>query len=510
MDATNNARNTLEGYLEKVAASLREVTPLRLSQPLFDDEGERIQPMRLPTNLAVDGADLFSMVGLEYYKRAGVLDSYPTDGYLSDRLLPRRLDDKYDRVLYPLNILTRAPASQMDAARWWLNRLDLDRKRRGIVILWAGNNDSSTASLGTGALSPTYQPIPFGAIERELSPALRLLLSVAEARGLVSFAPFTVSAIERNLTERSDFAIQYEHLLDLLAVSNGALPESVDVFALTLPYYTGVGYLMDADDLELYFRKLNADYVVPTSFQRPDPGQSTAVNGDRIALPTFVLMYAMLSTGFSVADINAVLEAPDGSQNDGLVLSEAEQGIIVERIDSFNDSIRELVEGRGAGWHLVDVGATLNEALAGETTIEVAGRTFTRGWGRGHAFSLDGVHPGYTIQGYVANQVIAGINDATGLEAPLRDLESIVARDVYIDRDGDGWVSGPDGPLAGAGALLSFFRDPNDNDPGLQPELPPDIWDQISAILLRSLLGIDAVRTEAERLRLPSGDVQER
>ncbi|AGA89217.1 hypothetical protein Thimo_0348 [Thioflavicoccus mobilis 8321] len=500
MDATNNETNTLNAYLQKVAEALGEAMPLTFSQPLFDADGERIRPFIPPTNLGVDGSDIFSMEGLEYYKRAGVEASYLTDDYLCNPILPRRLDDKYDRVLYPLNLLNRAPASQIDGARWWLKYSSLRPWNQGLIVLWIGNNDSSTAALGTGGLAPIYQPLPFEAVASELRPGLRLLLKVAERQGVVSFAPFTESAILRNLTDLSDFEVQYGKLLDSLEYPGWWLPAGFDLFALTLPYYTGVGYLVDADDLEFYLRKLAPEYSVPDSFERPQPGQTVAVNGDRIALFTFVLMYTLLDTGHSIDEVNAILENEDGTQVDGLVLSEAEQELIVERIDGYNELIEAAVSARGPRMHLIDVGADLNDALTGSNKIVVEGRTFTRRWGRGHAFSMDGVHPGYTIQGYIANQVIAAINETTGAAAAARDLEAIMATDPYVDHDGDGWVPGPSTVGAGIPELLTLLHDPDDEDADLQPVLPADVWDQISAILLRSLLGIDAVRTEADHL----------
>ncbi len=94
MDATNNATNTLNAYLQKIAESLSQVTPLAFSQPLFDEQGNRLMPFHIPTNLGVDGADIFSIEGIEYYKRVGADESYLTDSYLCDKLLPSQLDDK--------------------------------------------------------------------------------------------------------------------------------------------------------------------------------------------------------------------------------------------------------------------------------------------------------------------------------------------------------------------------------------------------------------------------------
>ncbi|MBI4560808.1 MAG: hypothetical protein HY724_02095 [Candidatus Rokubacteria bacterium] len=113
MDATNNATNTLNAYLQKVADSLAQVTPLLFSQPLFNERGHRLTPFRLPTNLGVDGADAFSLEGLEYYKRAGTDESFITGAYLADELWPWRLKDTSDKVVYPINLLPRQPVSQL-------------------------------------------------------------------------------------------------------------------------------------------------------------------------------------------------------------------------------------------------------------------------------------------------------------------------------------------------------------------------------------------------------------
>src|SRR5262245_23925460 len=61
MDGTNTALNTLHAYLQKIAEALGQVTQLTFSQPLFDAQGQRLAPFRVPTNLGVDGADAFSV-----------------------------------------------------------------------------------------------------------------------------------------------------------------------------------------------------------------------------------------------------------------------------------------------------------------------------------------------------------------------------------------------------------------------------------------------------------------
>ena len=121
MDATNNDINTLHAYLQLVADSLNQATPVFFSQQLFDQSGERIAPREIPTNLGVDGAEIFSMEGIEYYKRVGAEESFVTESYLCDVRLARKLDDKYDRVLYPINLEVGKPVSQIDSAIWLVN-----------------------------------------------------------------------------------------------------------------------------------------------------------------------------------------------------------------------------------------------------------------------------------------------------------------------------------------------------------------------------------------------------
>ncbi|MGD8523585.1 MAG: hypothetical protein PVF56_20720, partial [Desulfobacterales bacterium] len=118
MDATNNETNTLNAYVQLVADALECEIPLYFQQPFFDDDENRIEPFVVPTNLGVDGGDIFSLIGLEYYKRAGEEKSAFSRNLLADRFFPSRLKDKYDKVLYPINLLARKSVSQLSAANW--------------------------------------------------------------------------------------------------------------------------------------------------------------------------------------------------------------------------------------------------------------------------------------------------------------------------------------------------------------------------------------------------------
>lgn len=487
MDATNNGTNTLNAYMQKIAESLATVSTLTFSQPLFDVDENRIDPFTIPTNLGVDGADAFSVEGIEYYQRAGTDTSYVTDDYLADALLPLGFEDKYDKVFYPINLKVKQKASMVDSTVWLLNQYA--GQGQPVVVFWIGNNDSSTAALGEGGINPTFLPIPLEQVSPEITPLLRNLLVNGEASGDLSFEPYTMASIERNLTVLGDFVGQYNHLLTRLKteVSPAA---GAKLFLLTLPYYSSVGYLFDSEDLEFYFRKLNPAYSVPPTFARVTPeGEpiTDPTKGDRISLLTFGFMYALLDSGYSVDYVNEVLEL-DGQQRDGLVLSEAEQASIRSRIDGFNSTIRDAATAYGTGATVVEIGDYLNDGLTGKTTIVVGDKVLGRKWVRGSSFSLDGVHPNYTAQALVANFILDKLNATLGLGAPLHDLEAILATDPYIDWDGDGFAPGPTYAATGIPELLFLFKDPDDGSADVQPVLPRNVWRLISNAIVKEFL----------------------
>jgi hypothetical protein len=261
---------------------------------------------------------------------------------------------------------------------------------------------------------------------------------------------------------------------------------------------------MDSEDIEFYLQKVEPAYNVPASFKRvAEPGEpiTDPLRGDRISLLTFGMMYVLLSTGHSVAEVNLALEI-DGLQRDGLVLSEEEQIVIMTRIDAFNAAIKTAAASGSPNIHVFDIGQFLNDALTGKIEIIIDGHRLSRKWIRGSAFSLDGVHPGFVAQALIANELLKDLNVRLGLNADLYDLSEISAGDPYIDRDGDGWAPGPQYAASGMTELLFLFRDPDDTDPQVQVELPPNVWDLISDIILKEILQIPTIETEASRLNL--------
>lgn len=502
MDATNNYIYTWNGYLQKVNDALGKSIPIFLNQAYFDFQENRIFPSTVSTNLGVDGSDIFSVEGIEYYKRAGVDFSFVNADLLCDAASPDLFNNKYDKVLYPINLYAGKPVSQLDSAIWMLNTVPYLGVKKAMVIVWAGNNDSGTAALGSGGSHPSFLPIPFDVVSSELDPFLNLLLVIGQLSGEISFEPYTQISIERNLTTLEDFSTQYAHVLNRLVNETASSSVEKEILLLTLPYYSAVGYLMDSEDIEFYLGKLNPSYSVPPTFKRVAPKGEPITNpfqGDRISLLTFGMMYALLSSGHSIDEVNQALEV-NGQQQDGLVLSEEEQNYIMARVDGFNSSIKTAAASLGPNVHVVDIGSFLNMALSGQINIHPGGRVLTRKWIRGNSFSFDGVHPGLTGQSLVADYLLIYINNILGLNAPYYDLSQVIAKDPYIDRDGDGWAPGLNLPITGITQLLFLFRDPDDSNPNVQPVLPPDIWTIISSVLMDEVLGVPAISAEASRL----------
>lgn len=505
MDATNNYINTQNAYLQRVRNALARRIPVVFGQPLFDLNEDRIDPSSTPTNLGVDGADSFTLEGLDYYKRAGVPDSLPSTDLVCDKGLPSRFKDDYDKVLYPTNLLSgRRRITQIGAAEWLLQEgLPASGVDRTLTVYWVGNNDSSVSALGIGGSNPTFLPLPAQQLF-PVMPGISLLLQIAEKRGLVSLDPYTAASIDRNLTGLQDFVDQQQRLIDRL-VGAGATSGDNHLFVLTLPYYSAVGYLFDSEDLEFYLRKVNPRYRVPRSFARVAPaGQpiTDPLKGDRISVLTFGLMYAMLDSGLPVWWVNQALELR-GRQRDGLVLSEAEAQQIMTRIDGFNAALRSLARAAGPNVHVVEIGPLLSQVLTGRIPLTIGGHRITRKWIRGSAFGFDGVHPGYTGQALIADVLVRRMNAELGLNAPLESLAAVIATDPYVDRDGDGWAAGPSYEHDGITQLLFLLKDPDDSDPDAQVDLPADVWDQIREALLGELLqSVPQLRPEAERLGL--------
>lgn len=490
MDGTNNYINTNHGYLQLVVDKLAQVNPVVFEQPLFDISQNRIDTTITPTNLSVDGADLFTLEGVEYYKRVGAAFNSVEDKYLCDELTPFLFEDKYDKVMYPINILDHSDVSQVDAAVWWLSQPEVQSGSvRTAVFLWAGNNDSSQAALGTGGANPTQFPLPYDQIKGELDSDVRSQISLAELLGLLETEPYSLNLIERGLTNTLDFDNQLEDILDRLQNAAGNAP--VDFFVMNLPYYSSVGYLFDSEDLEFYLKQANSSYKLPFQFDRVAPAGQPITDynaGDRVSFFTFGFMYLLLDSGYSVNHVNGAL-VKNWIPRTGAILNDSESSYIRQRIDQYNQKIAQQVNARGNRFHLVQIGDYLNDALTGQTSITINGRELTRKWTRGSGFSLDGVHPGYTGQALIANYILEHVDSVMGTNTGRYNLSSVFNSDPYVDQDGDGWAAGPSYAPSGITELLFFLTDADDTNPNVGPVVPNDAWSRVSAVLRAQLSG---------------------
>lgn len=504
MDGVNNAINTQNAYLELVAQALQDQLPLVFSQPLFDESQTRQRPFVVPTNLGADGASLFTVTGQRYYKRFGTNANLVASNLLADELDPAQLSGSHEKVVFPLHFLRGGPSSTLDGVEWLLQTgTAVGGMDRAISIVWLGSNDVGLAVLGSGGSNPVVQPIPLEEVAAELSPALVLALRLAERAGVVSFEPFSAVNVARGMTEVADFVRQLHRVLDRLEAAGERPGLTTEHFLLTLPCFPMSGFLFDSEDLEFYLQKLAPSYRVPPSFARVAPPGAPIVDpnrGDRLTLLTFGLLYGLLHSGASVGEVNRVLENPDGTQRDGLVLSEAELTSVRNRVDTFNALLRQAA-ARRPRFHLVDVSKAFGDTLIGATPVVVGGRPISRKWIRGSGFSMDGVHPSYVGHALIANFVLDRIDATLGTASSRYDLETILQSDPYFDADGDGWAPGPTYSPVAFAELLFLYRDSDDQDPSVGVTLPPDFWARVSSALLGIATETPALRGFVERVQ---------
>ncbi|MGB2906456.1 MAG: hypothetical protein WBB73_05115 [Candidatus Aminicenantaceae bacterium] len=479
MDAANNKANTQKAFMNQVWSKLRKAgRKVIFVQPFLSDTGHRLNPNKVPTNLGVDGEDMFSLVGLEYGKRVGSPTNDHGPQYWCDKAEPHLLTGMHDKVLYPINLRAGEPVTQLDALIWHLNNRAAGVP--AIVCFWVGNNDSGLAALGLGGRNPEFLPIPYTQIKSKLDYSLQFLLDYGLNNGEVSFSPFSPDNVSRNLTDEVDFIAQYDHVM--LRLNSEADLTNADIFLCTFPYYCDVGYLFDRADLAYYLS--GGGYQVPEF-------------GGRVSLLTFFCMYALQKTGETQA-MDQILQ-----QEHDLVLSltdSREYQTIKSRIDAFNR-----IAKTQPGVHFIKTGKKLNSLF--NKGLNVDGTKLFRSWGRGGSFSIDGVHPGHTVHAHIANIVLKRMNQKLKIKAPLHDLGPIMKKDPYVDHDGDGWVKGPAGEGVGRTRILYLLRDA-DGDTGTDPDgkaeidylTTDEIWKLVSDSLLEEIIDIPAIRAEAERI----------
>ena len=200
----------------------------------------------------------------------------------------------------------------------------------------------------------------------------------------------------------------------------------------TIPDVTRIAYLIDNDDL---IRFLGDDYGLP--------------EGSWTTLTTLLgLKLGIVQPG--------ILQDPN------FVLDSTEAAAISARIATFNNIIRSVA---GANGMAVADTAGMFDAIANNPPV-IAGVTINTRF-LGGLFSLDGVHPSNFGQGLAAMVFIDALNAHYGLTIPRIEgpiLGALFVSDPFIDKDGDGKVTGRFGfgVLETVSLILGISGDSND------------------------------------------------
>ena len=228
------------------------------------------------------------------------------------------------------------------------------------------------------------------------------------------------------LTPLAAFTSDYQQIVQRL-YDTGA-----KVVLGTIPAVTGIGFLLDGNDL---IRFLGSKYGLP--------------DGHLTTAPAMVLVKLGLESGAIFSDPNWVMDP-------------AEQQAINQRIDEFNAVIRYLAAVYGMG--VVDIHGVFNEFAASPPTL--GGITLTTRF-LGGLFSLDGVHPsnvGQLIAAYLFIDRFNADHAAAIPQIPGSTFSDVLLTDPFIDKDGDGRVTGRFGAglLETVSSLLEISGDAND------------------------------------------------
>lgn len=246
---------------------------------------------------------------------------------------------------------------------------------------------------------------------------------------LVEFDQLDASQLTPEETFEAVFAELGERL--------GALDANV-VYG-NVPSLDGAAFVLDNDELTSF---TGTDYSLP-------PGHLTT-------LPTALLLRFGLDDGSILNDPNYVLDP-------------TERAVIQSRTAAFNQIIAEQAAANGAV--VADMAGLFTDL--NQNGYDVLGLTLTSDLLGGLA-SLDAVHPSNTAQAIIANEFIEIANNAYGTGIPkISELQMalIAFFDPYIDKDGDGRVTGRwlSGFLETLAPLLGFSGDLNDLVPDAAP-----------------------------------------
>jgi hypothetical protein len=228
---------------------------------------------------------------------------------------------------------------------------------------------------------------------------------------------------------------------DFYEIAQRLVKPGKKVIFANIPDVTNIAFLVDREDLIEF---LGSDYGL-------EEGSFTSI-----------VVMLLLELGLDHGSL---------IQNPNFVLDSTEVQIIQERLEVFNRIIQETAEDFGAPF--VDIHALFNEIA--EDPPLFFGIPLTPRF-LGGLFSLDGVHPSNIAHAIIANAFIETMNSHfDGNIPPMSEeaLEAIFLEDPFVDKDGDGVVTGRAwaGLLETLGPFLGISGDKNDSDPNDFPAL---------------------------------------
>lgn len=304
----------------------------------------------------------------------------------------------------------------------------------------AANLSTSGADVGS-LLRNRADGVIDSEIDLVLSPRIGSQVEVAEAVG----APFVVCWIGSNdalgavtsfnhldasqLTPVAQFQSDLQEIMQRLTDAGSV------VTLANIPDVSDIGYLLDHADL---IRLLGSDFGMPA--------------GNLTTVPAMMLVKLGLDDG-------SVFQNPD------FLLDPTELAIIRDRIVAFNDVTAATAATFGSA--VVDIHGIFKTLAATEPVV--FGVPLTARY-LGGLFSLDGVHPSNTGHAVVASAFIGTLNAYYGVNIPqptLAEWTDIFYGDPFIDKDGDGRVTGRPGAglIETIGPLLGISGDSNDLAP---------------------------------------------
>jgi len=223
--------------------------------------------------------------------------------------------------------------------------------------------------------------------------------------------------------------------------------ENSHIFIGTLPRMTGPSFFFYKNDIEQY-----AQFIEPVINELPD-GEALGF-GPFIQLGASGVLSKLASNDYLN---NAIKEIVITDTN---TLSVSEKQIVDQRINEINAYIKSLeIPGQVT---VVDT-FQLFEDMYNDQLV-VGDHELKRVFGGG-LFSLDAFHPSNTGHAFIANEFIKKINQALNVSIPPVDIVEIFKRDPYQDKDGDGFISGPNANFIDPSIIGLGLTDCDDNNP---------------------------------------------